>query len=125
VRAPIHRIFFNVVQDEDKDAEQAIPHSEAVQAIDVSLILTQQFLIMCERPADLSDHEFAAFVNHAAHFFVLEGGLWRREPHGRHQLVVQPHKCLCILKEAHDDLGHKGVYTMRIQILLCFWWPHR
>jgi hypothetical protein len=109
---------------QDEEAEQVIPRSEAAQAIDTSLILTQHFLITRERPADLSDHEFAAFVNHAACFFILEGNLWRREPHGRHQLVVQPHKCLRILKEAHDDLGHKGVYTTRIQLLLCFWWPH-
>jgi hypothetical protein len=122
VRAPIHRVFLDVAQDED--TEQAIPHSEAAQVIDASLILTQQFLITRKRPADLSDHEFAVFVNHAARFFILEGNLWRREPHGRHQLVVQPHKCLCILKEVHDDLGHKSIYTTRIQLLLRFWWPH-
>ncbi|KAG2739305.1 hypothetical protein P692DRAFT_20756330, partial [Suillus brevipes Sb2] len=113
VRAPIHRVYLDVAQDED--AEQAIPRSEAAQAIDASLILTQHFLITLkkttrERPADLSDHEFAVFVNYAARFFVLEGKLWHREPHGRHQLVVQLHKRLRILKEAHDDLGHKGVY---------------
>ncbi|KAG2338267.1 hypothetical protein BDR05DRAFT_848467, partial [Suillus weaverae] len=27
-----------------------------------------------------------------------------------------------ILKEAHDDLGHKGIYTICMQLLLRFWW---
>ncbi|KIJ14508.1 hypothetical protein PAXINDRAFT_41881, partial [Paxillus involutus ATCC 200175] len=28
-----------------------------------------------------------------------------------------------LIKEAHDDLGHKGVFTVRTRLLLCFWWP--
>ena len=26
--------------------------------------------------------------------------------------------------QAHDDLGHKGVFTTRTRILECFWWPY-
>jgi hypothetical protein len=121
-RAPAHRIFLDVVQE--NTSNPSIPRSESAQALDVSLIRMRDFLISRDRPPDLSDHDFAAFVHNAARFFVLEGNLWHREPHGRHQLVVQPHKRYRILKEAHDDLGHKGVYTTRMRLLLRFWWLH-
>jgi hypothetical protein len=77
-----------------------------------------------QRPTDLSDHNFAVFVNNAAQFFMLEENLWRRDHHGKHHLVVQPHKHYRILREVHDDLGHKGVYTTRIRLMLRFWWLH-
>jgi hypothetical protein len=121
VRVPVYRVFLDVVQEDSP--EPSILRSETVQAIDMSLIRTHEFLISCERPTDLSDHEFAVFIHHAVCFFVLEGNLWRGEPHGRHQLVVQPHKHFHILKEVHDDLGHKGIYTTCVR-LLRFWWPH-
>jgi hypothetical protein len=37
---------------------------------------------------------------------------------------MQPHKHFRILKEAHDDLGHKGIYVTHVRLLLRFWWPH-
>jgi hypothetical protein len=54
---------------------------------------------------------------------VLDEILWRRDPHGRHKLVVTEAKRYRLIKEAHDDLGHKGVYTVRTRLLLRFWWP--
>ncbi|KIK38540.1 hypothetical protein CY34DRAFT_25606 [Suillus luteus UH-Slu-Lm8-n1] len=29
-----------------------------------------------------------------------------------------------MLKEVHDNLGHKGVYTTHVHLMLCFWWSH-
>jgi hypothetical protein len=87
VRAPAYHVFLDIVQEDGP--EPSIPCSETVQALDASLIRTHEFLISRKRPTDLSDHEFAVFVHHAVCFFVLEGNLWHREPHGRHQLVAQ------------------------------------
>ena len=56
-------------------------------------------------------------------FFLLHGSLWCREPHSRHQLVVPEHRHFGLLKEAHDNLRHKGVFTVWTWLLLCFWWP--
>ena len=55
-------------------------------------------------------------------FFLLHDSLWRREPHGHHQLVVREHQRFGLIKEAHDDLGYKGVFTVRTRLLLRFWW---
>jgi hypothetical protein len=75
---------------------------------------------MRKRPLDLTDEEFETFVRQAACFFVLEDKLWRREAHGKHQLILPPCKRYRVLEEAHDDLGHKGIYTISSR----FWWPH-
>ena len=56
-------------------------------------------------------------------FFLLHGSLWCRELHGRHQLVVPKHRHFRLIKEAHNDLGHKGVFTVQTWLLLHFWWP--
>jgi len=50
--------------------------------------------------------------------------IYGAETQGKHQLVVDPRKRYRILKEAHHDLGHKGVYAVHMQLLLRFWWPH-
>ncbi|KAG2156989.1 hypothetical protein DEU56DRAFT_905664 [Suillus clintonianus] len=75
----------------------------------------KRFLESRERPTDLSDNDFDTFV--------MEDNLWRREPHGRHQLAVRGERRYRILKEVHDDLGHKGIYTVRTRLLSRFWWP--
>ena len=37
-------------------------------------------------------------------------------------MVVPEHQRFGLIKEAHDDLGHKGVFTVQTQLLLRFWW---
>ncbi|KIK81000.1 hypothetical protein PAXRUDRAFT_157101, partial [Paxillus rubicundulus Ve08.2h10] len=77
----------------------------------------------CIRPADLLDVEYASFINSMCHFFLLDGLQWCQEPHGRHQLVVHEEKWYRLIKEAHNDLRHKGVFTVCTGLLLRFWWP--
>ncbi|KIK73070.1 hypothetical protein PAXRUDRAFT_74267, partial [Paxillus rubicundulus Ve08.2h10] len=90
---------------------------------EAKLAQIRDFIESHVRPVDLSDAEYASFINSACRFFLLDGSLWRCEPHGRHQLVVQEGKRYRLIKEAHDDLRHKGVFTVCTQLLLRFWWP--
>jgi hypothetical protein len=83
-------------------------------------ILHVYFDVTCKRPMDLMDEEFETFVRQAVHFFVLEDKLWRREVHSKHQLILPPSKRYQVLEEAHDDLGHKGIYMISLR----FWWLH-
>jgi hypothetical protein len=91
--------------------------------MDKKMIDIRRFLETKERCTELTDEQHVAFVAVAARYFIFESNLWKREPHGRHQLVVPEHRRYRILKEAHDDLGHKGVLTIRTRLLLRFWWP--
>ena len=112
-------------------------HSEPVSAPD-SLVIPQSpkalvkeawmcsicgFLDTRQCPTDLTDAEFQSFINSATKFFLLHGVLWRREPHGRHQQIAPEGRRYGLIREAHDDLGHKGVFTVRTCLLLRFWWP--
>jgi hypothetical protein len=74
-------------------------------------------------PDGMSDKDYQSFLNSATRFFVLNGSLWHREPHGKHQLVVPESRWFGLIKEAHDNLGHKGVFTVWTRLLLRFWWP--
>jgi hypothetical protein len=120
-RVPALRVYFDVAQTEEPEPD--IPRSDAARAQDALMTTIEQFLTTRERPTDVSDEEFEKFVNNAARYFVLEGNLWRRASHGKHQLVLPPNKRYRVLKEAHDDLGHKGIYTVSARLRLRFWWP--
>jgi integrase-like protein len=103
--------------------EQELPRSPKAKARENRIRQIRQFLETQERPEGMSDKDYKSFLNSATRFFVLKGSLWRREPHGKHQLVVPEGRRYGLIKEAHDDLGHKGVFTVRTRLLLRFWWP--
>src|SRR6201747_2368209 len=117
----VSRVFVQALQPTDNKSH--IPRSLKPQAKDKRILDFREFLISHVRPDGLSDSEFESFIGLATRFFVLDGTLWRRDPHGRHKLVVAEAKRYRLIKEAHDDLGHKGAYTVRTQLLLRFWWP--
>ena len=62
-------------------------------------------------------------IKRARRFFVRDERLWRRQGQGRHQLVLTPSQHGTTLREAHDDLGHKGYYPTLRTLLDRFWWP--
>ncbi|KIK32848.1 hypothetical protein CY34DRAFT_100657 [Suillus luteus UH-Slu-Lm8-n1] len=91
--------------------EGTIPRSEAAKAKDQKLKLIQQFLTNRQRPSTVTEEDYEQFIQTTARYFILEGNLWRWHPEGKHQLVVPEGKHYRILKGAHDDLGHKGIFT--------------
>ena len=112
----------SVEPDLDLDSP-VIPRSAKAIAREAQIHLIRGFLNTHLRPADISDAEFQSFINSATKFFVLHDSLWCHKLHGHHQLVVPEHQRYGLIKEAHDDLGHKGVFTVRTHLLLRFWWP--
>src|SRR3954454_2982492 len=71
----------------------------------------------------MEEKEFQRLVKRAGGYFVLDQKLWKRHPTGRHQLFVEESKRGKLIKEAHDDLGHKGPFVTRTRLLERFWWP--
>ena len=100
-----------------------IPRSPKALVKEAQMRSIRGFLDTKERPGDLTDTEFQSFVNSATKFFLLHGALWRHELHGQHQQVAPEGRRYGLIREAHDDLGHKGVFTVRTRLLLRFWWP--
>ena len=71
-----------------------------------------------------NDKEFKRFIQSATKFFVNKNQLWRKDHHGRHKLVIPNNRRLDLIRQAHDELGHKGIFTVRNRLLERFWWPN-
>ncbi|EPS95128.1 hypothetical protein FOMPIDRAFT_1087130, partial [Fomitopsis schrenkii] len=85
----------------------------------------QRYLEDVELPKDLSEKQVKRFVRKASDFFIRGGRLWRRGSGGNAKRVIMDLEWrLSLLKEAHNDLGHKGVYSVRVRLLEHFWWPY-
>ena len=65
----------------------------------------------------MKDPEFQRFIRKAIGFFLLHDKLWRKQPAGKHQVVIPEHKRFDLIKEAHDGLGHKGSFVVRNRLL--------
>jgi hypothetical protein len=102
----------------------SIPRSEKAVAKDKRIRSVTGYLSTLKRPVGFSDDEFAKFLRFVVGFFVLEGRLFRKERNGRHQLVIPQSRRLSLIQQAHDKLGHKGVFTVSTRLLTRFWWPH-
>ena len=104
--------------------DMAFPTSPAILAKDERLRQIQAFLTRPSRPTGLSDAAYASFIRLATRFFVRDDRLWRKRPSPHHhQLVLAPDRRYNLVQQVHDDLGHKGVYAVRMKILDRFWWP--
>ncbi|KAJ2911441.1 hypothetical protein MD484_g8972, partial [Candolleomyces efflorescens] len=100
-----------------------IPRSEKAQAQDQRVQAVKQYLESLVRPQGLSDAAYQSLVRYSFEFFVLGGKLWRKVATGAHQLYVPEDRRYSIVQQAHDELGHKGVFTVRARLLARFWWP--
>jgi len=106
---------------EPKPDNPTIPRSDEVQAKDARIIQIHRFLENRKKPIDLTDEEYESVVASSTRYFILDQKLWRCNSQGKHQLVVREAHRYCILKEVHNNLGHKGVYSICTRLLLHFW----
>ena len=97
-------------------SEKALKAKEDLQRVN-------HYLHSLRLPSDISDTASARLLRMAACFFLLNGRLWRRQHHGRHQLYIPPSQQLHLIRDAHDNLGHKGFYSTQRTLLDRFWWP--
>ncbi|KAJ3571153.1 hypothetical protein NP233_g3932 [Leucocoprinus birnbaumii] len=101
-----------------------IPRSEKAKRRDLELNQVQAFLANPIRPPDLTDEAFKRFIRYSANFFIRDEKLWRKDPKLKHKLVIPQNGRFKLIQQAHDDLGHKGIFTTRIRLLERFWWPY-
>lgn len=120
---PFAEIFENSHLESPPPIPPTIPRSEKAKRRDLELQQVQSFLIDPRRPPDLSDEEFKRFVRYAAGFFMKDGRLWKKDSKRKHKLVVPENRRYELIRQAHDELGHKGIFTVRIRLLERFWWP--
>ena len=89
-----------------------IPHSHKAVAKESCIDNIHDFLDTHIHPTDLSDADYKSFINAATRFFILNNALYHWKPHGCHQLVILIAHRYRLIWEAHDSLGHKGVFSV-------------
>ena len=100
-----------------------IPRSPKAKEREEILSKIRSFLDNPVKIPGMTEPDFRKFVKKASEYFVLDKKLWKKDRLGRHKLIIDEEKRLGIIKQAHDDLGHKGVFTVRTRIGERFWWP--
>lgn len=104
----------------------AVPRSHRALSIDNRLDSVRTYLQLLERPRELSNAQYHQFIKYCLQFFVDSSGrLWRKDPQGSHRLVIPQHRRLSIIREAHDNMGHKGIWATTTMIRERFWWPRQ
>ena len=101
-----------------------IPRSNKAIQADIKVEGIKKFLDDPGRRVIENENEFKKLVRSASEFFVLNGKLWRKDRLGKHKIVVEKDKRLELIRQAHDELGHKGIFTTRMRLGERFWWPH-
>lgn len=100
-----------------------IPRSPAAKAADNDLQSIRSFLLTMVLPANVPEQHLKAFARKTSHFFIANDAMYRKNDHGPPLLVVLPSRRPYIMRTAHDELGHKGFYSVRVRIQERFWWP--
>lgn len=99
------------------------PRSENSLKMDKRLGMVRTWHETLQRPTGMHDNDYAPFVKYSQHFVLRENRLWRKDNHGKHQLVLEPHRRLSVIRQAHDEIGHRGVYSTHAHLIERFWWP--
>ncbi|KAJ1305906.1 hypothetical protein OPQ81_010625 [Rhizoctonia solani] len=82
-----------------------------------------QWLGGMTRPSGISKDEAWALAKKVKGFLAIEGQLWRQRIDGQHQLIMLKECQLQTISQAHDELGHKGIWSTVQQLQLQVWWP--
>ena len=88
------------------------PRTDKAKAADEKMEKIREYLRTPEQLSGMSDQDMQRFVRAASEFFLLDEQLWKKDRRGRHKLVVREEKRLGLIRQAHDDLGHKGIFTV-------------
>jgi hypothetical protein len=114
-------------EEDDPPSETSydrIPRSDYAKSDDQRVLKVKKWLTDLIRPDDLSDAEYTTFLRYCSEFFVDQDRLWRKDPQGAHKLVAEPEQRLDIIKQAHDNIGHKAVFPTHATVSQRFWWPN-
>ena len=100
-----------------------IPQSDKAKVHDQQILEIRKFLQDPVHESQMSDQDFSWFMCLASDFFLLDDQLWKTDRHRKHKLVITKDRRLSIIKQAHNNLGHKRIFTVRLWLAERFWWP--
>ena len=98
------------------------PPSSKSRDAEAEMMNIQLYLDTLKKPLNV-DGDWEKFLRKTRRYFLLDRRLWQRNPTGRDQLYLTSTQRFPAIREAHDGLGHKGIYSTRRTLLDRFWWP--
>jgi hypothetical protein len=103
---------------------EAVPRSLAARKEELRIAKVIKWLQDLIRPDDMTDSDYSTFIRYCSDFFFDSNRLWRRNSHGLHKLVAPESQRIDIMRQCHDDVGHKGFYATHALVAERFFWPH-
>ena len=104
--------------------EEGIPWSNMVEKEDKRVEKVKHWHQTLERPQGFMDTEYILFMKYATRFFLASDRLWKKDSHGAHQLFISKDRRIMVLRELHDNIGHRHFYAMPSILTQQFWWLH-
>lgn len=105
------------------EMEGVILRDEKDKQKEGELILIKDFLKDKKKPSAVDNKIFGQFLQKVAKYFIWEEQLWRWWANGNHQRVPAEDRRYDIIWQAHDKLGHKGVFLVMGWLRNWFWCP--
>jgi hypothetical protein len=125
-RSQVHSTFQMVEQDlsEEEVEGKNLPITVKMKERDLDLAIINSYLKTLTIDDSVTPAQRRRITKHTSKYFVNGDVMYRRQPNLRHQVVVPYSKRLSIMRQLHDDLGHKGYFSTRKLLLDRFWWPN-
>jgi hypothetical protein len=105
-------------------AQEHIPRNDHQNKANLKLNLVVALLRDTYRPTGMIDQGFKRLIRFAQDFFLKGNVLWHKSIHGHHKVVIPPAWRLSLITQAHDYVGHHGVYPVQSHVIERFWWLH-
>jgi hypothetical protein len=112
-----------VMQDGLPEAGFELPSDPRSQKAEERVDHIKTWLEDGTAPEGWSEKQIKRLQKSAKTYFLAHTRLWRRGADGRHKRVPEPWTRPRLLVQAHDEMGHKGVYAVRNRLQDRFWWP--
>ena len=84
-----------------------VPRDKKAEKEDQRLDWVREWHRTLQKPEIFSNSEYESFMHYTMGFVLDKWRLWRKHSQGAHQLVIPRERRLNILREVHDNIGHK------------------
>jgi len=119
----IRNTYTDITHTNFNNPDSPISANPKAHKVDEELKLIHHYLSTLQQPDHLNDTTRTRLLKRAKQFFLADDRLWHRQNQGCHQLYIPPHLRVSLIRNAHDNLGHRGFFSTCCTVLDRFWWP--
>jgi hypothetical protein len=112
-----------VTEAPNKDGDYAIHGTPKQEAANNKVMEVHQWLGYAQKPVGMRGKLLKRFLKYAERFLWHNKQLWCKAQDGRHKLYVPKPNQYRLIRNAHNGLGHKGQYSIGMNLCKRFWWP--